>query len=273
MIVGSILTLGSCKNKEGDTKEETRPFSVVAQKIEKNSYASNISVSGNIEGNKTVRLGFMVAGKIDRINVNEGQNVRQGQLIATLDPSNYSIAKEITDVQVNQASDEHSRLKLMHDRNSLSESNFKKIDFTLQGAKAQQKLQGKNLSDTRLYSPISGILLRKLAEPGEIVSTGTPVLVVSDINRVKVNAYIPENQLSQIRIGQEAQVLVGALGETFTGKVTEVGGSADVTTLAFTVKIEVPNPKHNIRPGMIAEVQLAFLLHTILKWQKFLQMI
>jgi len=273
LIVGSILTLGSCKNKEGDTKEETRPFSVVAQKIEENSYASNISVSGNIEGNKTVRLGFMVAGKIDRINVNEGQNVGQGQLIATLDPSNYSIAKEITDVQVNQASDEHNRLKLMHDRNSLSESNFKKIDFTLQGAKAQQKLQGKNLSDTCLYSPISGILLRKLAEPGEIVSTGTPVLVVSDINRVKVNAYIPENQLSQIRIRQEAQVLVGALGETFTGKVTEVGGSADVTTRAFTVKIEVPNPKHNIRPGMIAEVQLAFLLHTILKWQKFLQMI
>ncbi|WP_223705964.1 efflux RND transporter periplasmic adaptor subunit [Flavobacterium potami] len=124
-----------------------------------------------------------------------------------------------------------------------------------------------------VYSPISGILLRKLAEPGEIVSTATPVLVVTDINRVKVNAYIPENQLSQIRIGQEAQVLVGALGETFTGKVTEVGRSADVTTRAFTVKIEVPNPKHNIRPGMIAEVQLAFLLHTILKWQKFLQMI
>jgi hypothetical protein len=126
LIVGSILTLCSCKNKEGDTKEETRPFSVVAQKIEENSYASNISVSGNIEGNKTVRLGFMVAGKIDRINVNEGQNVGQGQLIATLDPSNCSIAKEITDVQVNQASDEYSRLKLMHYRNSLSESDFKK---------------------------------------------------------------------------------------------------------------------------------------------------
>jgi multidrug efflux pump subunit AcrA (membrane-fusion protein) len=62
----------------------------------------------------------MVAGKIDRINVNEGQNVGQGQLIATLDPSNCSIAKEITDVQVNQASDEYSRLKLMHYRNSLS---------------------------------------------------------------------------------------------------------------------------------------------------------
>ena len=58
----------------------------------------------------------MVAGKIDRINVNEGQNVGQGQLIAILDSSNYSIAKEITDAQVNQASDEYSRLKLIHDR-------------------------------------------------------------------------------------------------------------------------------------------------------------
>lgn len=253
--IAIALSLNACKsNSDNVVEEKTTP--VIVEQVNNSSVSQDISVSGNIEGNKTVKLGFMVAGKINQINVSEGQNISNGQLIATLDPSNYSIAKEIADVQVNQATDEYNRLKTMYDRNSISESDYKKIDFTLQGAKAQQKLHNKNLSDTKLYSPFSGVLLKKAAETGEIVAAGTPVLVISDINTVKVNAYIPENQLSQIRIGQTANVQVSALDENFTGKVTEVGSAADVTTRAFTVKIEVANPKLKIRPGMIAEVTL-----------------
>lgn len=248
----------SCKEKKTEQNvSQDKAITVITEKVGISSEPSAIYVSGNVDANKTVRLGFMVAGKISQINASEGQNVKQGQLIASLDPGNYSIAKEIADIQVNQVTDEYGRLKLLHDRNSLSESDFKKVDFTLQGAKAQQKLHAKNLADTKLFSPISGILLKKLAEPGEIVGTGTPILVISDINRVKVNAYIPESQLSQIKIGQNAEVNIAALNETFTGKVQEVGGVADPTTRAFTIKVEVSNSNQKIRPGMIAEVKLA----------------
>lgn len=249
------IGLNGCHNDiNKGVQQKTIP--VVTEKAEENSVTQDVFVSGNIEGNKTVKLGFMVTGKIEQISVSEGQNVAYGQLIATLDASRYTIAKEITDIQVNQAADEYSRLKTMYDRNSVSESDYKKIDFTLQGAKAQQKLQNKNLSDTKLYAPFRGVLLTKVSETGEIVAAGTPVLIVSDISKVKVNAYIPEHQLGQIRIGQTANVQISALGESFTGKITEVGSSADVTTRAFTVKIEVANPGLKIRPGMIAEVRL-----------------
>ncbi len=231
-------------------------MAVVTEQVKHVYPSADITVSGNVEGSRTVRLGFTVAGRINSIHVAEGQKVKQGQLIAGLDPVNYEIARELADIQVRQVADEFDRLKAMHERRSLSESDFRKADFTLQGARAQLRLHDKNLADTKLYAPISGILLKKLAEPGEIVATGTPILVVSDISKVKVNAYIPENQLSQVRIGQTASVRVGALGETYSGKVTEVGAAADVTTRAFTIKVEVPNPKQDIRPGMIAEVAL-----------------
>lgn len=250
------IVFNACKNDKSDQNDEVRAIPVITEQLSETSHTSVVSVSGNIEGNKTVRLGFMVAGKVNQITVDEGQNVNSGQLVATLDPTNYSIAKEIADVQVGEASDQYNRSKILHDRKSVSESDFKKIEYSLQGAKAQQKLQGKNLSDTKLFAPLGGILLQKLAEPGEIVATGTPILVVSDISKVKVNAYIPENQLSQIKIGQEASVYIGALDETFTGKVAEVGGIADAVTRAFTIKIEVQNPKLVIRPGMIAEISL-----------------
>ena len=251
----ALFGLNGCKNN--DARPEAPPISVIVEKISELSHSQDISVSGNVEGNKTVRLGFMVAGKIDRVNYNEGEAVRSGQLLATVDSTSYSIAKEIADVQVNQITDEHGRLKMMYERKSLSESDFKKVDFALQGALAQQKLHSKNLSDTRLYSTMNGILLKRLAEPGEIVSAGMPVLVVSDISKVKVSAYIPENQLQYVHIGQKADVRIDALGQTFSGEVAEVGGLADAMTRAFTIKIEVANSGQTIRPGMIAEVTLS----------------
>jgi RND family efflux transporter MFP subunit len=198
----------------------------------------------------------MVAGKIDFIAANEGQVVAKGELLSSLDPTNYGIAKELADIQVNQVQDEYDRLKLMHDNKSLSESDFAKITYGLQQARAQQKLHTKNLADTKLYSPIAGVMLKKLCEVGEITGVGMPLFVVSDIRKVKVSAFIPENELHNIKIGQEARVLVSSLSETFVGHIIEVGSAADAASRAFSVKIEVENPKMLIRPGMIAEAKI-----------------
>jgi RND family efflux transporter MFP subunit len=252
-----LLVVSGCKQKETKNTEVKETAIPVQTEIVKSVVANDaISVSGNIEGNSTVRLGFMVAGKIDLIAYKEGQNISKGQLISTLDPSNYNLAKEMADVQVNSTSDEFNRLKIMHDRNSISDGDFSKISFALQQAKVQQKLQVKNLSDTKLFSPITGVLLKKMAEVGEIVGVGTPLFVISDIKKVKVIAYIPEGELHNIRLGNNAKILITALNKFYEGKVIEVGSAADATSRAFTVKIELENTGLLIRPGMIAEVTL-----------------
>jgi RND family efflux transporter MFP subunit len=252
-----IFALMACGPKKEQDQPVEQAIPVITEEVKKTSIAQEVSVSGNIEGNKTVRLGFMVAGKINFIGAEEGQLVAKGKLLSSLDPTNYGIAKEIADIQVNQVKDDYDRLKLMHSRKSISESDFSKINFALQQAEAQQKLQGKNLADTKLYSPISGVLLKKLAETGEIVGVGTPLFVVSDIRKVKVNAYIPESELHEIKLGQSAAVTVSSLNEVFTGKVAEVGSAADAASRAFTIKIILDNPRLLIRPGMIAEVKLS----------------
>lgn len=255
--LGLFPLLTACNKEAPQQVVEKTTIPVTTEKVVSSTFNSGISVSGNIDANKTLRLGFMVAGKINYIAVNEGQTVKQGSLIASLDPVNYNIAKEMADLQVAQTDEEYNRLKIMYDRNSLSESDFAKIDFGLKQAKVQQKLHNENLSNTKLYAPISGVLLKRLAEPGEIVATGTPILVLSDISKVKVNAYIPEYQLNAIKIGQMGEVRIAAIDQKFLGKVIEVGAVADATTRAFTVKLEVNNPNLNIRPGMIAEVNFS----------------
>jgi len=254
------LILVSCKSKnqnQTDSVDNHSQIAVHTSAVEKLSTQSQLQISGNIEGAETVKLGFMVAGKINQYQVKEGELVSKGQLIAALDPSNYAIAKEMADVQVAQSTDEYNRLKMMFDRNSLSEADFKKISFAVDQAKSQQKLQAKNLSDTRLYAPLNAVVVKKLNEVGEIISPGMPVIVLSNINTVKVNAYIPENELQKIKIGQQTDVYIAAVDSTFSGKITEVGAAADPSSRAFTAKVELPNPKHLIRPGMIAELRIA----------------
>jgi membrane fusion protein, multidrug efflux system len=255
-ILTVILLVVGCQSNPNHKIAENVAVSVLTKQAKMVSSNNEISLSGNIEGNKTVRLGFMVAGKINSISASEGQMVTKGQLLSSLDPTNYAIAKEIADIQVSQVEDEFNRLKEMHDRKSISESDFTKVNFGLQQAKAQQKLHAKNLEETKLYSPINGILLKKMAEVGEITGVGIPLFVVSDIRTVKVSAFIPESELHLFKIGQKATVQVSSLENTFDGKVTEVGSAADVASRAFTVKIELDNPGLQIRPGMIAEVKL-----------------
>lgn len=254
----ALLFLVGCKNKKPQASDSPVPaFTVTTEEVHSTTIPGVVNASGNIEGNTTARLGFMVAGKINYISNHEGENISKGQLIASLDPENYSIAKGLADVQVNTATDEFNRLKILHDRGSLSESDFSKIGYSLQQARLQQQLQQKNVSDTRLYSPFSGVLLKRQAEVGEIVSADMPLFIVSDIRKVKVLTYVPEAELHKIKIGQNAQVTISSLDKTFTGKVTEVGAAADATSRAFTIKIEIENPQLLIRPGMIAEASIA----------------
>ncbi|MGD0279635.1 MAG: efflux RND transporter periplasmic adaptor subunit [Smithella sp.] len=257
LVLFAAMIINGCSEGEHAHKNAVAPVPVISQKVEKTSISREISASGNIEGGKTARLGFLVAGKINYIAGEEGATVEAGQLLASLDPENYRIAKEMADANLAQVQDEFNRLKIMHERKSLSESDYTKISNGLKAAKAQQQLQNKNLLDTKLYAPFKGVLLKKGAEVGEIIGTGMPLFVLSDINTVKVIASIPEADLQQVKIGSQARVYISSIDSTLTGRVMEVGSVSEPATRSFNAKILLKNPHWKIRPGMTAEVKIA----------------
>lgn len=253
----ALIFLGCNQKEDNKIEDKNARITVIAESVKTISTNDEISISGNIEGNTSVRLGFLVAGKLNYISNKEGENVEKGQLLASLEPNNYEMAKELADIQANSTLDEYNRLNLLHQKGSLSDGDYSKISFGLQQAKVQQKIQSKNLTDTKLYSTLSGVLLKKQTEVGEIVGVGTPLFVISDISKVKVIAYIPENELQKIKLGQTAKVFISSINKNYNGKVVEIGSSADASSRSFTVKIELQNPAKLIKPGMIADVKIA----------------
>lgn len=258
--IGLCAWLAGCQSKSAKTSdpvdEKPAAIPVVVSRVQTSQSGAPLQLSGATEAETTVNLGFMVGGKLARVTIQEGQTVRAGQLIAAIEPTDYQLGVTIANANVARVQDEYDRLTILKERGSLTPSDYEKAVTGLAEVKARQKLAQKNLNETRLYSPIAGIVARKGASAGEIVPQGQPLFQIADIQPIKVRVSVPESEVGQLRLGQSAQVSIPAINKTVTGTVSLIGAVADPTARAYSVKIDVANPGLTIRPGMVADAQL-----------------
>jgi HlyD family secretion protein len=132
-------------------------------------------------------------------------------------------------------------------------------------ARASLRLAETQLGYTVLQSPISGIVLVKSGEVGEVVNPGTSVLTLADIVNVWLKAYIPETELSRVRWGQEVIVTTDLHPQKeYRGKIAFISSQSEFTpkqiqtekervTLVYRIKVDIPNPNHELKPGMPAD--------------------
>lgn len=135
-------------------------------------------------------------------------------------------------------------------RDSLVPAQIKQAQAALAVAQA-------NFQNTIVVSPIDGVVAARYADPGELVSPQTPVLTIINIDKVVVEAGASEQQVNKLREGQKVRVFISAVrAEPFAGVISSISPAADARTKMYTVKVEIPNPQHLIKPGMFAEIDL-----------------
>jgi HlyD family secretion protein len=135
----------------------------------------------------------------------------------------------------------------------------------LDQARASVKLNETQLSYTTLYAPISGVVLVKSGEIGEVVNPGTSIITMADIENVWLKAYIPETDLSKVKWGQEVIVTTDLRPKKeYKGKISFISSQAEFTpkqiqtekervTLVYRIKVDVSNKDHELKPGMPAD--------------------
>lgn len=123
---------------------------------------------------------------------------------------------------------------------------------------AQQALvaQTKERSSyARLTSPITGVVIQKVTEPGNLLQPGNEVLKIGDFNRVKVVVQVSELELAQIQVGQSVQVRLDAFPkEALIGRVTRISPAADATSRLIPIEVVIPNNQAKIGSGLLARV-------------------
>lgn len=147
--------------------------------------------SGVVKEAGTINLGFKTPGQIRRIAVDEGDYVRQGQLIASLDDADYKLGVEAAQVQYDQLHDEFQRIERLYRNKSISENDYEKALSGLKQVKIQLQSNQNKLDYTRLYAPTGGYVQAVNFEETEMVDAGTPVVTLMDMSRMEVETDIP----------------------------------------------------------------------------------
>lgn len=182
---------------------------------------------------------------IDKIMVEVGDPVREGQLIVSLDPTQYT--QQL--VQLKTVEDDYNRLLPVYEAGGISAQQIEQ-------AKAQLDVQREVVANLKknieVRSPISGVVTARNYESGDLFAQ-QPILHIMQIDPLKVIANISEQYFSNVKVGMPVKLTVDIFpDEEFTGTVSLIYPALDPTTRTFKVEVKVPNAKRTLRPGMYA---------------------
>jgi RND family efflux transporter MFP subunit len=229
---------------------------VVTAPVVRADGARELNLSGSLSAERSIALSFATVGTVERVLVQEGQAVEQGQLLATLSPRSFQDALGIAEATSGQAEDAYRRLLPMHQNKTVPEVKFVEVETAREQARLAVSLARKNLADAELRAPMPGVVSTRHAEPGMSAAPGLPAFTLAQTATMIATAPVAEMQVAKIRRGAAARVTVAAIDRTFAGEVREIAVAANPLTRTYDVKVALPNPSGELRVGMIADVHL-----------------
>jgi RND family efflux transporter MFP subunit len=252
-----IFAVAACSGNRGtERKEKIIPVKVMDVAVSRTANTRNYI--GTVEESIAVSLSFSVAGTGERIFAREGEHVRKGQLLATLDTATAANSYVMMFAKLQQARDAYERLEKVYRNGSLSDIKFVEVETGLRQAESMTAIAKKNLDDCRLYSPRDGVLASRFVEAGGSAMPGVPVFKLVSVDRVNVKIPVPESEIGGIVRGQTARIETPALDNAvFTGRVDMKGVAANLVSHTYEVRIDVDNPGERLMPGMVCKVFLA----------------
>jgi multidrug efflux system membrane fusion protein len=247
-LVGPVVLLAAC-SKPVPIEEPVRAVRVI--EVGTGSLQSSNEFAGEVRPRVESRLGFRVAGKLIRRQVELGQRVQAGQVLAQLDPQDYKLAADAAQAQLGAATTnrdlaaaDFKRFKELREQNFISGAELERREAALKAAQAQvdqaqaqlttQRNQG---SYANLVADVSGVVTAVEAEPGQVVSAGTPVVRIAQDGPRDAVFSVSEDKVAMIRPGAPVDVRVWPGQTVLPGKVREVSASADPVTRTYLVKV------------------------------------
>lgn len=240
--------LSACSKKEA-APEPVRAVKLVT--VGEGQIESAQEYSGDVRARVESRLGFRVAGKITRREVELGQHVKAGQVLARLDARDYQLSADAARAQLASATTQRDladanakRFRTLRAQNFISaaemeryEANLKAAQASLDQARAQLSSQSNQENYTQLLADADGVVTSVEAEPGQVVAAGTPVVRIAQDGARDAVFSVPEDRRSAIKQGQGVKVRPWSdESRVINALVREVAASADPATRTYVVK-------------------------------------
>lgn len=236
----------------------TRNYPVVSTlTVEDTIFRHYTRVQGDVATRENIIIFPEFSGVLTRVHVTEGQEVRRGELLATIDDGGLSSQLAQLEAQAALAKTTFERQQRLWEQNIGSEIQFLEAQTAFQSAQNAVDQLRSQLGKTSVRAPFSGVIDEIISEEGQVVSPGQNQLFrLVNLQNMYVQAAVPETYLNQIRKGTDVLVEIPAINKQYEGSVKQVGSFINPNNRTFQVEVSIPNDDGLVKPNLIATVKL-----------------
>lgn len=241
--------------------QEATPTAVQALKVDKEVKTEHRAISADVMPWDILPLSFKVGGRIAQLRVEEGDEVKKGQLIAVIDGRDYRLMRELAKTQVEALEPHLARAEKLLNIEAVPPATMDELRSKMEMARIQKSQADAQLSYSRLTAPMDGVIVRRMAAVGNMTDPSHPVAVLANLRPAKVILPVAQRDLPLFKEGQTISLHDKNTGGTWTGEVHSIGFAADEKTRTFPVTVAVSNEDLSLRAGMIVEARLPVAHH------------
>ena len=254
-VAAAVVAAVSCGNigkKDAQTDVVVADPSVSVEQVSVREVPQTATYTSTVQSFVKNNIAPQMSGRIAKINVEIGDAVKKGQVLAEMDRTQLLQAQ----LQLQNQEVELQRIKALYEAGALSKSDYEGMELSFNVAKSQVANLEEN---TILCSPVDGVVTARNYDAGDMYAMSAPIYVVEQIKPVKLLVGISESDYTKVKKGDAVVVKADALPElTFHGKVEKIYPTVDAATRTFTVEVVVANNYTTLRPGMFARVTVDF---------------
>ncbi|MFT5356847.1 MAG: membrane fusion protein (multidrug efflux system) [Polyangiales bacterium] len=248
--------------------EEATPTEARAPRITENASATRVEVAvvhmstaglqarwpGEVVGSQDALLAAAMGGFVERVQVEEGERVEEGQVLVRVDTASAGARVGQARVEVEAATRELARAERLGGAISVQQVDTARSRV----AAARAGLRSATVASSRsiIRAPFAGTIAQVSVERGEVAAPGAPLVRLVRLSPVHVAMSVPDRDVGALRAGMSVKVRADATSVPIDGRILRISPAADLRTRAFEVRVVLPNEDRALLPGMIADVEV-----------------
>ena len=266
-VIVCVMLLGACGQNEQDEASEESEEETVSIPVEvgapvRGDIVAVYSGTAPIEAFAEADVIAKVAGEVREIGVEEGDDVKQGQVLAILDGDRLRLELNQSEANLHKLQRDYERNVELKDKGLVSSGDFDKIKYDMEALEASFNLAKLELDYTQIRAPIDGVISERFVRLGNTLAVNEAAFRITSFDPLVAYLHVPEREYRRIAQGQPVSIDIDALqGQRIIAAVTRVSPIVDPQTGTFKITIEISDEQRRIKPGMFGRISIVYDRH------------
>lgn len=224
--------------------------------------SSYVFGNANVDALREVEVVARVQGLLQKLNVEEGDIVRSGQVLAELDKRELNIAVQEAEARLENTREIYERSRKMLEQELTSQEQVGQAEYNYKTARSQYERASLNLDYASIEASFDGIITQRLIERGDLIRVNTVLFHLADTEKLLIRMFVPEKEMGRIDLGDKARIQTEMFpGKSFAGEVEMISPVVDPATGTVKVTVRVTEGQENLKPGMFCTLYILIESH------------